>query len=390
MPEVILWGATASPYHLKMQSMLDHSGHSWRSAPENVSLREAVLLTARLHAAKARGRVLRFGGMDTELDEYPAVPFYTLDGRTFYYDSTRLASHLDAFPGGSPPLLPDEPWLRFLAHLIDEAVDEFGLYMVHHNRWVISAGTNDMGTFTARQAKTPAWLTPLVARWLTRRQVRRCPYLFSVAPEGFDAGVDEASTPPRRPGFPPTHDLLNEAWRAYLAALETILSVQPFVLGERFTLADASIYGQFSMNLVDGRANEILRSRAPRTHGWLCNIRDGDHRGGRDALRASPLLSDLLSVIGETFIPLMQQNARAYDRAVAAGETLFNEAAFDRGRALYDGELMGHRFRHVVKTFQVSVWNDLQAEWKVLAREQRARVLETLPQSVVAAFTEGA
>jgi hypothetical protein len=375
-----------------MQSMLDYGGHSWRRAPEQLSLGKALSVSARLRWAKARGRVLRFGGLKKGLDEYPSVPFYSLDSKTFYYDSTRFAWHLDDLADRRvPALLPEQPVLRFVAQLIDEAVDEFGLYMVHHNRWVISAATNTMGSFTARELRSPEFLAPRVARWLARRQSQRCPYLFSVAPEGFDAGVDKIITPPSRPGFPPTHDLLNEAWHRYLAALEKVLTSQPYILGERFTLADASVYGQFSMNLVDGRANELLQEFAPRTHAWLCHIRDGDHRGALGPLATSPLLSDLLRVIGDTFVPLMTQNYAAWEQAVAAGETLFNEAAFDQGRALYDGELMGHPFRHVVKTFQVSVWQDLLAAWQKLDPGEQQEVLEILPANMLDAFsTDGA
>ena len=389
MSDFLLWGATASPYYLKMQAMLDQEGHAWRRAPEEMSVCRAILLYARLEWAKARGKVLRFGGMEKGLDEYPAVPFYSLDGRTFYYDSTRLAVHLDDLAGPrTHSLVPAQPALRFLARLIDEAIDEFGLYMVHHNRWVVSAATNTMGKITAKQLRTPALLNPPVARWLARRQSQRCPYLFSVAPDGFDAGVDEAITPPGRAGFPPTHELLNEAWYRFLSALEKIFEAQPFALGERFTIADASIYGQFSMNLVDGTANELLLEHAPRTHAWLCNIRDGAHEGSRGELAYSPLLSDLLRLIGDTFIPLMKQNFAAWQDAVAAGESRFNEAAFNQGRALYDGELMGYPFRHVVKTFQVSVWQDLEKAWNALSPVDRQQLRERLPDNMQDAFSD--
>ncbi|MGD2031834.1 MAG: glutathione S-transferase domain-containing protein [Gammaproteobacteria bacterium] len=389
MSDFVLWGTTASPYQLKMQSMLDYGGHSWRRAPEQLSLSKAMCVSARLEWAKARGNVLRFGGMKKGLDEYPTVPFYSLDGKVFYYDSTRLAWHLDGFADRREhTLLPEQPALRFVAQLIDEAIDEFGLYMVHHNRWVISAATNNMGSFTARELRAPAFLVPRVARWLARRQSQRCPYLFSVAPKGFEAGVDKAITPPTRHGFPPTHDLLNQAWYRYLAALEKILTAQPFILGERFTLADASIYGQFSMNLVDGQANELMKERAPRTHAWLCHIRDGGHQGGRGVVASSTLLADLLSVIGDTFVPLMKQNDAAWKQAVAAGETLFNETAFHQGRALYDGELMGYPFRHVVKTFQVSVWQDLLSAWQTLGPSEQQQVLELLPSNMFDAFSD--
>jgi hypothetical protein len=53
---------------------------------------------------------------------------------------------------------------------------------------------------------------------------------------------------------------------------------------------------------------------------------------------------------------------------------LFNEKAFDAGRALYDGVLLGHPFRGVVKTFQVRVWQDLRRAWDGLAADDRARL----------------
>ena len=61
---------------------------------------------------------------------------------------------------------------------------------------------------------------------------------------------------------------------------------------------------------------------------------------------------------------------------------LFNERGFDRGVALYDGELLGWPFRAVVKTFQVKVWRRLLDEWRALVQggagraPDRARMTE--------------
>jgi glutathione S-transferase len=306
------------------------------------------------------------------MDEYPAVPYYTLDGRQWYYDSTGLARHLDAL-GITPGLFPEEAALRFVCQLIDEAFDEFGLYMVHHNRWVTSAATNRMGQMTSGELRQllPPGMRRRVARQLPERQVRRCPYLFSVAPAGFDAGVSAALTPPGRAGFPATQQLLDTAWRRYLAAMEHLLGSQPYLLGERFTLADASAYGQLGMNLCDGRAAELLGDLAPRTWRWLCAIRDGEHRGSRGRLQLTDKLAPLLAVIADTFLPLMRQNAASYDRLRRAGQTLFNEAAFNRGEALYDGTLLGYPFRAVAKSFQVVVWRELCQGWQTLSPAER-------------------
>ncbi len=90
-------------------------------------------------------------------------------------------------------------------------------------------------------------------------------------------------------------------------------------------------------------------------------------------------LRPLLDAIRETFVPLMRQNERAYVAACNRGETLFNEAAFDGGRALYDGELMGQPFRSVVKSFQVRTWRDLRARWEALSESEREVVAGWLP-----------
>jgi glutathione S-transferase len=373
-----LWGVIASPYLLKMQSLLDAAGHEWERWPEQGKRIPATIMLARLERAKRRGEVKRFPRMSATMDEYPSVPFYSLDQRNFYYDSSALALHLDTLPErDKAPLIPQDPALAFICRLIDEAFDEFGLYMAHHMRWVGSARTTPMGVMTAQEMRSvlPPGFGPVLARGLPQRQVRRLPYLLSVAPDGYSAAVARLLTPSARRGFPATHRLIDDAWQDYLAAMEYVLSAQPYLLGECFTLADASAYGQLSMNLVDGDAADRLESVAPRAHRWLCAIRDGEHKETSSNVSLNRSLKPLLDIIADTFVPLMAQNEEAYEQAVAAGETLFNEAAFDKSRALYAGQLRGHSFCSVVKTFQVQVWRDLKSQWQALpdsAREHLA------------------
>ena len=381
MTSITFWGLTASPYQLKMQAIADFAEQPWRRLPAQGSPLENLQFMHRLRKARAAQEIQRFPTHVEGMDEYPAVPYYMLDDETLYYDSTGLALHLDAAGHTAPALLPETGVERFLCRLIDEAFDEFGLYMVHHNRWVTSASTNVMGDMTALEMGRwiPAPIRKIIARRLSRRQCRRLPYLFSVAPPNRDAGVDSTITPPERVGFPPTHEVLDQAWRSYLAAMEQLLTQQPYLLGQRFTLADASAYGQLSMNLVDGRSAELLQGLAPETYRWLCAIRDGEHRGSRGQLQASESLGTLLTCITHTFVPLMQQNAAAWERYRASGQHCFNESAFDRGEALYDGELMGKPFRAVVKTFQVEVWQELQQDWNTLTPTEQEALVRRYP-----------
>jgi glutathione S-transferase len=367
MPNITFWGVIASPFQLKMQSLADYADYRWQRRPDQASLFEAIDTLLRLTWARRTQTIERLPARISELDEYPAVPYYSLDGRQFFYDSSGLAHHLDQLSSATPALLPEEPQLRFICQLIDEAYDEFGLYMVHHNRWVVSAATNCMGAVTTREMRNlmPPGVRQLMARKLSKRQTQRCPYLFSV--------------PPSREGFPPTHQLLDGAWRRYLAAMENVLQHQPFLLGQRFTLADASAYGQLSMNLIDGRAAELLEELAPLTFAWLCMIRDGGHVGSSGELVLSEHLLPLLEIISETFCSLMRQNEAAYMQAVSEGQTLFNEAAFDRDQALYDGTLLGMPFRAVAKSFQVPVWRDICRGWQELQDSDKESLQSIYP-----------
>ena len=76
----------------------------------------------------------------------------------------------------------------------------------------------------------------------------------------------------------------------------------------------------------------------------------------------------------------MRQNEAAYEQAWARGDTRFAERAFNRGLALYDGELLGHPFRAVVKPFQVEVWRELRAAWHALPPDAR-RTIDALTES---------
>lgn len=381
--QVDVWGVEASPYLLKMEALLKYGGLEFRRLPRDGGRWENMLTALRLTRARRRREVKRYPHLGP-LDEYPSVPYLIVNGNEFQYDSSSVAHWLDdQLAQDAPTFFPKDPALAFVAALIDEAFDEYGLYMVHHQRWVCSAEDTRMGEHTSRELSRlyPPPLASQIRLKLPRRQVRRCPYLFSVAPAGYHAQVESQRIPPSREGFPATHALLEESWHSYLAAMEGVLAEQPYLLGDHFTVADASAYGQLSMNLIDPTTAKTLQGIAPRTHNWLLAIRDGKWVKAGTQLHLSPALQPLLDIIMKTFAPLMEQNTRAYRQFLDAGEDIFNEAAFDQGRALYDGELLGHPFRAVAKTFQVSVWRDLCAQWRLLDENERDILQACLPDS---------
>jgi len=384
----VLWGAELSPFALKVEALLRFTGVPFRWLPRSGGCLEAH----RCHLRRARvvsGRLPVSWPRMTELDEFPLVPFLFGPEGENLYDSSAIAAWLDRHAPGAQargaPLVPaGDPALRFAIRLVDEALDEVGLYLVHHNRWVVAARDNDAGVRLAREMRPLLGpLAPLLGRKFPARQVRRLPYLFSVAPAGTTAWDDLPARlrPPARVGFPPTHELLEQAFSELLAAVEPVLSARSYLFGDRLTLADAAVYGQLGMNRSDPSAWAWIRRDAPATAEWIARLARGDFggRGSESGLALEDAVAPLLAWVCRTFVPLMQQNRDAYERHRASGEPRFNEAAFRRGRALYEGTLLGRPFRHVAKSFQVRVWSDLRAEWDALDAADRARLASLLP-----------
>lgn len=361
-----LWGSELSPFALKVEALLRFAGVPYRWLPASGGFRAALRFQRRVHAVRRRRRALTWPEMDP-LDELPLVPFLFGPSGETLYDSSAIGEWLARGHGGASAratslVPPGAGALAFAVRLADEALDEVGLYVVHHNRWVVSARDNDAGRRLGREMRPLLGpLAALVARAFPARQVRRLPYLFSVAREG-ERSFDEICA-------------------GLLAALEPVLAVRPFLFGERFTLADASVYGQLGMNRLDPSARALIARAAPATQAWVERLARGDFAGHRDGapLVLDATLAPLLSWTCRTFVPLMRQNHAAWEGHRDAGETLFNEAAFDAGRALYDGSLLGRPFTSVAKTFQVRVWRDLRRAWDALGPPSRARLEEVLP-----------
>ncbi|HRI49105.1 MAG TPA: glutathione S-transferase C-terminal domain-containing protein [Pseudomonadota bacterium] len=367
MAKWIVYGSELSPFALKVRAMCRSTGLPHQFFTREASTWEAARVQLRKELL-VRGYLQLTWPQMTAEDEFPLVPFlFGPDGENLY-DSTAIGYWLDEqSPVKDRPgsLIAREPEpVRAAIAVIDEYADEWGLYLAHHHRWVVSARSCNAASRLVDELPPIVRLgRARIERFFTARQVRRLPYLFSFAPPGLHiAGLPAYRQPPSRPGFPPTHELLEDALLRLLAALEPVLQRRPFLFGSRFTLADASLYGQLAMNLEDPEASALIAARAPHTHAWLRAIYKGEFPGSEPGapLSLHEDLRPLFTEIGRTFIPLMQQQLRAYERYRAAGGSLYNEAAFDAGQGLYDGELDGRPFRHVVKSFQVKTWRNLQ------------------------------
>lgn len=371
----LLWGSELSPFFLKVEACCRHAGLPTERRPDGGRTLENLKLMARLRWAQARRTIKRWPAPHPD-DEYPLVPYlFTADG-DIHVDSSGIAGWLDAHPpADAEPLVPKEPLLAFVCKLLEEALDEVGLYLVHHHRWVVSRLDNNAGARLAHEFRSVMLLPgsqALMARQFSRRQTRRLPYLFSVAPKGKTWSPGPWPDPPSPEGFPETHTRLEQSWDELVDAAELLLQQQPYLLGDRFTLADAALYGQLGMNLSDPSSERRLRERAPRLRAWLGDIAKGRHVGSRGELRLHPDLASMLAWVHRDFIPLMRATAAAAASTRPSGSR--NELAFNQGDDLFEFEWRGGPARTVVKRFQLRTWGELCEQAKALSPREFSRM----------------
>lgn len=380
----IVWTSELSPFGLKVIRLLRQANYPFVTLPDPAHRRWSWS-AARRKKQLVEGKLPLTWPKKSAQDEFPLVPFVLGPEGENLYDSSAIAEWLDRQSGAEEKcaFLPKDSAAHFLVRLIDEYADEIGLYFAHHYRWKVSALNNTAGhRLSAEMAALLGPFSKLLGPLFSMRQARRLPYLFSCAPAGYkQPGLPGRLQAPHCKGFPATHDFLEDGFCRLLDCLERLLDQRPYILGEQITLADISLYGQLGMSLSDPDACDLIRARAPVLYRWL--LRMASEKRLPDAKNADwqldDALSPLLSEICRSFVPLMQQNMAAYQRHKLAGETLFNEAAFNKRKALYDGEIDGTPFRSVAKSFQAGVWEDLQSEWSNLDSESKALLERLLP-----------
>ena len=387
-----LWtvlGSELSPFTLKVVNYLQYMGVPFRLLYEQGNTFDNIRGQINKMALVAGIKPLTWPSIDDK-DEYPLVPYVFGPAGEALFDSTAIADWFErqqtqlaikrsVFPARHHAAL---SWLQ---SLIEEFFDDWGLYLVHHNRWKVAAIKNDAGQRLGRELRSIVGpLQILVARFFSARQVRRLPYLFSVAPNAYRiAGCPDERQPPAHKDFPATHALLETSFSRVLQALETIFSHRAYLFGDCYSLADASIYGQLGMNLPDPEAARWIESHAPNTYAWLLRMAALDFS---QAISDAPArwfddLQPLLAEISRVYLPLMQQNEAAYLNYKLQGQTLFNEGAFWKGEAIYAGEIDGTPFKSVAKSFQVQTWQRLKRQFHNLSSKDQDWLSEKLNTS---------
>jgi len=274
-----LIGATTSPYSVKMRALM-----RYRRLPFVWELRSPANMEE-MKAVKPQ-----------------VIPYLQYPDGTVRNDSTPLAYDLEK-RHTARSIIPDDPALALISHLLEDMADEWGTKYMFHYRWYYPADRQFCSFWIASERmRGQSWeAITAEAKRFEERQVGRM---------GLVGCTDE------------NRDAIERAYVDTLRILEARVKESPYLLGGRAGLADFGWFGQMYQCSRDPTPAAVMRAEAPTLVAWLERLDDasGDSGDWMDLSRALPeSLKALLRQAGDVYIPFLLANAEA----LAAGKSSF-------------------------------------------------------------------
>ncbi|MEO0588976.1 MAG: glutathione S-transferase N-terminal domain-containing protein [Pseudomonadota bacterium] len=312
-----LYGALGSPYSMKLRAIMRYRRitHIWTHGA--ISQQTASQLRA------------------------PVIPVLQFPDGTIANDTTPLIYTLEErHPERS--IVPDDPGMAFLAHLIEDYADEWVTKAMFGYRWLEEVDQKQMSRWLAVDAMKGGTLAKIMefSDYFTERQVGRMA-LVGCTRENFP--LIEAST------------------RRLLQALEDHVVNEQWLLGSQPSMAEFSLYGQLSQLGTDPTAQEMMRADYPFAFRWLAHVDDASGIEGEwDAPDADlkPVTKTILAEVGRCYVPFLLANAAAAE----AGEETFRM------------EVDGMPYEQGVFKYQLKCLADLRTRYAGLSAEAKASV----------------
>jgi glutathione S-transferase len=267
------------------------------------------------------------------------------DGR-WMSDSTPILLELEKEHPQSP-ILPDNPVIAFIAHLIEDYGDEWLWRSAMHYRWSFPYGRELLSNILVDEISTPVPMP----RFVVRRMIRRRQIRFFTTRDGVNAG---------------TRGHVEQGYLNALKGMTAILEHRPFLLGDRPSLADfgmtAPMFRHFSQ---DPEPAEIMRTEAPLVYDWVARM-----------WRAQSVPSGtFIDALDAPLKPLLQEICETHLAQLAA-----NAAAFSRNEKSFEMTVQGCRYTNMpISRYRVYCLEQLRKTFNALSPDNQSVIKQALP-----------
>lgn len=313
MQDLELLGVPGSPYTRKMLALL-----RYRRIPHRMIWGSHFEPLANYPAPKVK--------------LLPTFYFPTANGKEAVVDSTPIIQRLER-EHADRKVVPGDPLLRFLTHLIEDFADEWVTKAMFHYRWHFSEDAANAGPLLAFWQNLHLEEEPARAssQAFASRQISR---LYVVGSSHQTARIIESS------------------FERLVGIMDRIIERQGFVLGTRPSAGDFAIYGQLTQLVwVDPTPARFVAKHSPRLRAWIDRTDDLSGHQGDQWLPRSELrihLGELIQEIGRVYVPFLIANAKAIQEGRKEFETLIDGQAWAQPVFPYQAKCLEHLRREAI------------------------------------------
>jgi glutathione S-transferase len=278
----------------------------------------------------------------TGVRKVPAVR--TSDGQWLFDTTPTIAWFEERYT--TCPVVPDDPALAFVAHLLEDYGDEWLWRPAMWWRWEYPPSRRAVGWRIGSLANMGSVVASVLGAHFARRQRREWLWGDGVTPASADA--------------------VRDMYLEELSFLQPLLETQPYILGSHPSVADFGYFGPMFRHFGnDPDPSEVMRRRAPAVYEWLARLWNAttDKLGPHQTWTwpAVDSWQPLLRRVAREYLPYLHQNAVAF----RDGQKRFD---FTGEKLVFKGT--------VTTDYRVWCREVLQRRYQTLAVDARARVEE--------------
>ena len=328
-----LYGVLGSPYAAKLRALLRYRRLPFDWQPASFDWVPGLDLV-RPELARVSPRII-------PVLWFPHDESYRVDSTAVAYDLEKLHAERS--------VVPDDPALAFLSHLLEDMGDEWLLKIAFHYRWANDADRNFTNRLIMAEllgGGVPQERIDWAAEQFRDRQVSRMPLVGCL---------------------PQNAPLIEEIYRRVLDAMTKLRASSPFLFGSRPSLGDFGVFGALFTCRNDPTPGEVMNRRSPATLDWIYTLDEASGVEGDwvSADRLNDATKDLLRVAGETYLPFLMAN----DAAARQGATTVSMSA------------LGMPYTQAPFKYQVRCLQWLRDEFDALPGQARARAAAILEET---------
>lgn len=205
-----------------------------------------------------------------------------------------------------PPVLPGDPVVAFLTRLVEDYADEWMWRPAIHYRWAFQDDRRLYMSMFPKEFLGGIWAAARPLTFVAGHLVHKHQRDKFLAGDGMTA--DNVAH-------------VESIYLDTLDRLEHVFQRQPFLLGNRPSLADYGFFGSMFYHFSnDPTPNRIMQDRAPGVYEWVARmwnarssrLKDDEFLVSPDEVPAewAPILADVC----EAYLPYLGRNAKEFDK----------------------------------------------------------------------------